>query len=117
MDKVFITAIGSLSIIGIYWFFFGKKDDLPRAKKAWTIRVSGGYQPNVVTIPSGETSTLTFIREDPNSCLEEIVIPEARIKQYLPLHKKVTISLSPTKKGQLSLHCSMNMFHGVIHVL
>ncbi|MDO8572052.1 MAG: cupredoxin domain-containing protein [bacterium] len=117
MDKLIITTIGLLTIAGIGWFFFGKKEEDIAASDTWTITVEGGYKPGMIKIPQGKQSSITFIRKDPNSCLEDVVIPEFRIKQFLPLNKPVTVTLSPKKTGTFGIHCGMNMFHGRIRVI
>lgn len=117
MDNIIVTAIGITVIGAIYWFFFGKKEEIAQVKSSWDILVMGGYNPSTVTIPHGKTSTITFTRKDPNSCLEEIVLPEWKIKKFLPLGEAVTVSVSPTKPGTYEMHCSMNMFHGRIVVV
>lgn len=114
MDKLIITATGIATIVGIYWFFFGKKDDVSTET---TIVVRGGYNPSTIQIPNGKPTTLTFVRKDSNSCLEEIVLPDFKIKEFLPLNKPVTVQLSPTKPGAYAMHCGMNMFHGRIIVV
>lgn len=116
MDKLVITALGTTLIVIIYWFFFGKKEEATEAGDAITITVDGGYKPNVITIQQGKAVSLTFLRKDTNSCLEEVIFPDYKIKQYLPLGKPVTITLSPPHKtGQF--HCSMNMFQGKIEIV
>ena len=87
------------------------------AKDTWDITVEGGYQPARITIPVGKRSTITFTRKDPNSCLEDIIIEEFKVKQFLPINKPVTVTLSPTKPGTFGMHCGMNMFHGKIIVV
>lgn len=115
MDRIIVTITGIFSIAGIYWFFFGKKEESMNTSDAWTITVDGGYKPNVIKIPKDKSAVLTFIRKDENSCLEEVVFPDYKIKTYLPLHKEVTITLpSPHKKS--GFHCGMSMFHGAIVV-
>ncbi len=116
MDKLIVTITGILSIVGIYWFFFGKKEEtVMTASDTWTITVDGGYQPNVIKIPKNKPATLTFMRKDANSCLEEVVFPDYKIKEYLPLNKEVVITLSPPHKTS-GFHCGMSMFHGRIEV-
>jgi plastocyanin domain-containing protein len=73
--------------------------------------VDGGYKPENIKIEKGKTTKLIFERRDPNSCLDEIVIPDFKIKKYLPLNEKVEISLTPNKKGVYQTHCGMNMYH------
>lgn len=125
MDKLIVTTIGILSIISIYWFFFGKKVErsgIPLSGKkgaddSITIRVEGGYSPSRLRIQKGKKTTLIFIRKDANSCLEELVLPDFKIKKYLPMHTPVSIVLSPERSGRFDFHCGMNMFHGSIEVL
>lgn len=115
MDKIIVTITGLLSIVGIYWFFFGKKAEAINASDSWTIIADGGYKPNTIKIPKDKTATLTFIRKDENSCLEEVVFPDYKIKKYLPLNKEIVITLpAPHKKS--SFHCGMSMFQGRIEV-
>ena len=115
-DKIFV-AIGGLGLTGfIYWFFFGKQDETVIAGETIDILVNGGYQPSAIKIKKGKTTKLIFTRTDSNSCLEEIVIPDFKIKEYLPLNKKVEITLSPEKAGTYQTHCGMGMFHGKIIV-
>ena len=122
MDKIIVTITGLFSIVGIYWFFFGKKSREAGSRSAgeevsdtWTIIVDGGYKPNVIKISKNKPATLTFIRKDANSCLEDVVFPDYKIKKYLPLNKEVTITLSPPHKSS-EFHCGMNMFKGRIEV-
>lgn len=115
-DKLLII-LGGLGLIGlIYWFFFGKNKDLVTAGETLDVLVDGGYKPENIKIKNGKTTKLIFERRDSNSCLEEIVIPDFKIKKYLPLNEKVEISLSPTKIGTYQTHCGMGMFHGKIIV-
>lgn len=124
MDKIIVTVSGFITLFTIYWFFFGKKSGEAgsgsageETKNTWNILVDGGYQPNIITIKQGEPATLVFTRTDSNSCLEEIVFPDYKIKEYLPLNKPVTIILPSRKTGVSGYHCSMNMFHGRIKII
>lgn len=117
MDKFFVTLLGLLGIGGIYWFFFGKRPTefgSGSAKKTWNILVDGGYKPNTIVVPANQKSTITLTRTDPNSCLEEILVSDFKIKEFLTLNTPVTITLSPVKAGTYDMHCGMNMFHGKI---
>lgn len=103
-------------MVGIYWFFFGKKEETNEVSDTISITVDGGYKPSVIKLPKNKAVTLTFLRKDSNSCLEEVIFPDYKIKEYLPLNKPVTITLSPPhKSGQF--HCGMNMFFGKLEVV
>lgn len=117
MDKAFVTIIGIVSIIGIWKFFFGKKEEAIVVSDSITIIIDGGYKPSTIRIPQGKPVTLTFLRRDPNTCLEEVVFPDYKIKEYVPLNKKITITLSPPHPTKSGFHCAMNMFHGRIVVV
>lgn len=117
MDKAIVTITGIAAIAAIYRFFFGKKKEAMEVADSATITVDGGYKPNNIKIKSGKSTTLTFLRKDPNPCLEELVIPDFKIKKYLTLNEPIAITLNPTKPGITGFHCGMNMFHGRIEIV
>lgn len=117
MDKAVITAVGSLIVIFIYWFFFGKKEEAAAAGEKLNILVDGGYKPNIIRVRQGKPVTLIFLRKDTNPCLEELIFPDYKIKEYLPLNKPVSVTLSPPHPKESVFHCGMNMFHGRIEVV
>lgn len=117
MDKLLVSFIGIGFIGAIYWFFFGKKEETVTAGKAIRIIVDGGYRPNIIRIKQGEKTTLTFVRKDSNTCLEDFYIPDFKVKEYFPMNKPVTITLTPPSKGIYGFHCGMNMFQGKIEVV
>ncbi len=117
IDKIIVSIIGLLGIIFTYWFFLMKKDKEVSVGNKVDIIVEGGYNPEVITIPQGKLTKINFIRKDPNTCLEEVVLSDFKIKKYLPLNQKVTIELNPQKTGIFQFSCGMNMFHGKVKVI
>ena len=117
IDKIIVTIVGIAGIVFTYWFFLMKKEEEVKVQGSVDIIVNGGYSPEVISIPHGKTTTLNFIRKDPSSCLEEVVLSDFKIKKYLPLNKKVSIELTPQKTGEFKFSCGMNMFHGKIKVV
>lgn len=116
IDKI-LVMIGGVGLISfVLWFFFGKKEETISAKNGVEILVDGGYKPSKLELKLGKKSTLSFLRTDKNSCLEEIVIPDFKIKKYLPVGKKVDIEIVANKKGKFDFHCGMNMYRGQIIV-
>lgn len=116
MDKI-IVAVSGIGVIGfIYWFFFGKKEEVIAVEDKIDILVDGGYKPENIKIKKGKTTKLIFKRTDPNTCLEEIYIPDFKVKKFLPLDQKVEIDLTPEKAGIFQTHCGMGMFHGKVIV-
>ena len=114
LDKI-IILISSVGLIGfIYWFFLSRRpDDSPMVTTA-AISVSGGYSPSVTKVPVGQPVTLTFTLTDPNPCLEELIIPDLKIKKDLPLNTPLALTLTLTRPGVYPFHCGMNMYHGKI---
>ena len=118
IDKLLVALFSIGGIAFTYWYFLMKKDEDAVVAKSSSIDivVEGGYNPNVISIPKSKTTTINFIRHDQSSCLEEVVLPEFKIRKYLPLHKTTPIQVTPKKSGIYEISCGMNMFHGKIIV-
>ena len=119
IDKLLVAIFGVIGVVFTYWFFLMKKEGEVVVVKTNSINITvdGGYSPNVISISKGKTTTLNFIRKDPSSCLEEVVLGDFKIRKFLPLNKKVAIEITPQKEGEYNYACGMNMFHGKIIVL
>lgn len=117
MDKIIVTTTGLLGILFTYWFFLMKKEKVVKAHDSIDIVVEGGYSPDVISIPKGKTTKLNFLRKDPSSCLEEVVLGDFKIRKQLPLNQKITIELTPQQTGEFKYSCGMNMYHGKIIVI
>ena len=117
-DKIIVLVGGIMLIIFIHWFFLGKK----RKKVMVTnneidVTVSGGYLPESITIIKGQSTTINFTRTDTSACLEEVVLADFNIRQFLPLNQKVSVVITPEKVGKFAFSCGMGMFHGTIEVV
>lgn len=116
IDKIFVVVLGIISILFTYWFFLLKKEKTVKAENRITIIVDGGYNPETISISQNKTTTLTFLRKDPNPCLEEVILSDFKIKKSLPLNQNVEIEITPTKSGVFPFSCNMGMFHGKLIV-
>ena len=116
MDKVIVIVAGSVLVAFTYWFFLMKKGRAVTVEGSVDIIVDGGYTPEIITVPVGKKTTLNFLRRDPSSCLEEVVLGDFSIRKELPLNQKVAIEITPEKKGEFTYSCGMGMFHGKIIV-
>ena len=114
LDKLLVSIASVFGIAFTYWFFLLKNEKEVQAADSVDIIVEGGYSPENIVIQKGKVTKINFLRKDPTSCLEEVVLGDFHIKKYLPLNKKVTIELKPTEAGEFPFHCSMNMYHGKI---
>lgn len=118
IDKILVTIFSLVGIAFTYWFFLMKKEEVVEVTtNSVDITVSGGYQPEVISIPKGKTTKLNFTRTDPSSCLEEVILSDFKVRKYLPLNKKVTIELTPQMTGEFVFTCGMNMFRGKVKVV
>ena len=116
MDKLLVTIFGIAGIAFTFWFFLMKKEKEVIVENEVDITVSGGYSPEVISIPRGKTTKINFIRTDPTDCLSEVILADFKIRKELPLNQKVTIEITPEKKGEYDYACVMNMYHGKIVV-
>lgn len=116
LDKILVVFFGILGIFFTFWFFLMKKESVVVIKNDIDITVSGGYSPEVISIPKGKLTKINFIRTDPTECLSEVVLSDFKIKKQLPLNQKVAVEITPQKAGEYTYSCSMNMYHGKIIV-
>lgn len=117
IDKLFVIFSSVIGIGFVYWFFLMKNEKVQTiTSKNVEIIVNGGYLPEVISIPKGKTTRINFLRRDTSSCLEDVVLSDFKIRKYLPLNKRVGISITPKKAGSYEIVCGMNMFHGKILV-
>lgn len=117
MDKVLVFFFSLIGIVFTYWFFLMRKEDYAVAvDNNVDILVRGGYKPEVITVAQNQTTTLNFLRRDKNPCLEEVILSGFKIRKFLPMDKKVSIQLTPKKKGVFPFSCGMSMFHGKLIV-
>mgnify|MGYP001607558931 CR=1 FL=1 len=117
-DKILVLIFSVFGIVFTYWFFLMKKDEEAFAvnNNSVDIIVKGGYSPSSIQIPKGKTTQINFVRKDSSSCLEEVILSDFKIRKYLPMNQKVSISVKPEKSGTYDFVCGMNMFHGKIIV-
>jgi len=116
IDQIIVLIVSILGIGFTYWFFLSKKDKEIIVSDSVDIIVDGGYSPEVISISRDKTTKLNFIRKDPTTCLEEVVLGDFKIRKHLPLNKIVVVEITPKKNGEYVYSCAMNMYHGKIIV-
>lgn len=116
IDKIIVIIVGLFGILFTYWFFLMKKEKQVEVENEVDITVSGGYSPEVISIPKGKLTRINFIRTDPTDCLSEVVLGDFKIRKTLPLNQKVTVEITPQQSGEYTYSCGMNMYHGKIVV-
>lgn len=119
--KVGVT-LGGIAFIGLeLWWFLGSKTQAQAAKtqggtQEIEITVDGGYIPDLVTVNVAQPVRLKFVRKDPSSCLEKVILPDFHKAVDLPLDRPTVVEFTPQNSGTYSFHCGMNMFRGAIEV-
>lgn len=115
-DKILVLIFTFFGILFTYWFFLMKREKSVQGGDEIEVVVEGGYNPESVIVPVNKATKLVFLRKDPSSCLEEIVLGDFKIRKFLPLNEKVSIEITPKKIGEYQFSCGMGMFHGKLIV-
>jgi plastocyanin domain-containing protein len=116
------VVLGGLTLVGTeLWWFLGRKQQQQQAiqlngVQEVLIKVDGGYRPDHISVVIGQPVRLSFDRQDSNSCLNELLIPDFGINTHLPIGQTTIVNFSPTKAGEYAFTCGMRMFRGTILV-
>ena len=76
-----------------------------------------GFHPSIIPARRGRPITLVFTRKTDKTCATEVLISDERIRRDLPLDTSVPITFIPSKSGDETFACAMNMVKGTIQVL
>jgi plastocyanin domain-containing protein len=87
------------------------------AKYQATITITKhGFEPASVELKQGVPARLTFIKKDPDSCIQEIIIKDYEIKRTLQLNKPVVILFTPRIIEEITFHCQLGCRSGKMKV-
>jgi len=75
-----------------------------------------GYQPASLKLRRGVRARVTFLRTTDATCVKEIVLPDFNIRRALPLNEPVVVFFTPTRRGEFTFVCGMNMMKGQLIV-
>jgi len=78
-----------------------------------------GFAPPSLKLPSGGPGSHTpvsFVRTTDKTCATEVVFPDLKIEQKLPLNEVVSVDLPTDGAKTLSFQCGMGMYKGSIVV-
>ena len=123
MDKILVLLFGSVLIGLIAWWFFGNKHHVAvesaqtGKEQTASITVDGGYSPAVLSLKVGVPAKITFLRKDPSSCLEEVIMPDFGIAEKLPVNVPFVVTILPKTVGEFTYTCGMRMFSGKVLVV
>ncbi|EHJ56892.1 hypothetical protein HMPREF9318_00911 [Streptococcus urinalis FB127-CNA-2] len=120
--KIVVVLLGLALIAFILWWFFGNhqasqgRAELKGDKQEVHVSVNGGYKPETIVLKKGIPAQLVFNRQDPSSCLDQVVFSDFGVHADLPLKKDYVININPEEAGEYQFACGMNMFHGKLIV-
>ncbi len=116
------VLIGGLTLIAFtLWFFFGQRESEKAALGVGGVQeikiiVQGGYSPDRIEVKQGQPVRLLFQREESTACTEQVIFSDFGIARMLPQGQIVPIEFTPTKSGEFTFHCGMNMVRGQLLV-
>ena len=119
--KLLISA-GGIGLIGLelWWFLMSEKTAKKAEEKAdtqeVTITVDGGYDPTEILVRAGKPVRINFLRRDPSSCLEQVLIPDFNRSVNLALNQITSVEFTPKTPGEYEFTCGMKMYRGKIVV-
>ena len=88
-----------------------------RPLKTVTVKITKkGFEPKELFLQRDVPVRIIFIRQTAQTCGTEVVFPAYKITKSLPLNKPVKVDFTPTKEGELTFTCGMDMLRGKIVV-
>ena len=78
-----------------------------------------GFSPASVKLPAGGAGShmaVTFVRTTERTCATEVVFPDLKIEQKLPLNQVVSVDLPTDSAKTLTFQCGMGMYKGAVVV-
>lgn len=119
--EIFVVAAGLLSIAGVLWYFFGKREGTvvsttDSGVQEIKITVKGGYDPDLIVVKQGKPVLLNFYRDEATSCSEQVIFSDFGIVRDLPAYKTTSIEFTPEAPGEYNFACGMGMLRGKVVV-
>ena len=118
LAQIAVTFAGLALMAAVAWFFWGPRGRGVRAatttagRQELTVRVKGGYTPDVIEVLAGRPVRLNFRREESAACSEVVVLPDFERAARLPEGEIVPIDFLPERPGEYQFSCEMGMLRG-----
>lgn len=113
------NLLGLLVIATIVWWFWLYKPEEATSAEQGIINVlveNGVYEPARIQIPAHQTSTLRFLRKDTTPCSATVIFNGLDISSDLPVNHPKNIEVTPSKSGNYTFGCQMQMYKGELIV-
>jgi len=121
-DKWLVLGAGLLTIGWVLWYFLLARRSSRAAGSGASgvqeisILVRGGYDPAQIEVRAGRPVRLVFDRQETAGCSEEVVLPDFRIRRFLPPHQRTPVEFTPERPGVHEFTCGMGMLRGKLIV-
>src|SRR3990170_7587337 len=118
---IIVNALG-LALIGlvVWYFWLYRREGVQIAEIAGvqeaTIKVKGGYEPDVIVVKKGKPVRLHFLRQESSMCSEMVIFDKIQKSAKLPEGETVTIEFTPQENGEIPFQCQMGMLRGKVIV-
>lgn len=116
------VIVGGVLLIGfILWYFFGEREQKEakmdgQGVQEINVTVKGGYSPDTIVVKQNQPVRLNFYRDETSGCSEQVVFGDFGVARDLPAYKTTPVEFTPTKAGEFTFSCGMNMLRGKLIV-
>jgi len=121
LSAIPVVGVAALLTLGAVWFFFGPRKtgraSVRDGIQVVTIKVQGGYSPDLVQVVRGIPVRLEFDRQEAGDCSSRLVLPEFKVNQVLPAFQRTSVEFVPGEVGTFGFACGMNMLRGRLIVV
>jgi plastocyanin domain-containing protein len=111
-----ISCVFIIALLTLVPLVTGDAIAKPRTQSVKIKITERGYEPGSFRLRKGVPARVTFLRTTDATCAKEIVLPDFNIRRALPLNQAVAVNFTPTKRGDYSFVCGMNMMRGQLIV-
>ena len=121
ITTIIVNILGPALIAFIVWYFWlFRREGVQVAEVAGlqevTIKVKGGYDPDVIVVIKGKPVRLNFLRQESAMCSEMVIFDKIQKSAKLPEGETVAIEFTPQQSGEIPFQCQMGMLRGKVIV-
>ncbi|MEX2161577.1 MAG: cupredoxin domain-containing protein [Anaerolineales bacterium] len=121
LTTIIVNVLGLALIALVVWYFWlfrreGVQVAMVAGIQEATIKVKGGYDPDVIVVKKGRPVRLNFLRQESSMCSEMVIFDKIQKSAKLPEGETVTIEFTPTQNGEIPFQCQMGMLRGKVIV-
>ncbi|HLE74169.1 MAG TPA: cupredoxin domain-containing protein [Anaerolineales bacterium] len=114
-----VLGVGFIALV-VWYFWLFRREGVQVAEVAGvqeaTIRVKGGYDPDVIVVRKGKPVRLNFLRQESAMCSEMVIFDKLQKSAKLPEGETVAIEFTPQQTGEIPFQCQMGMLRGKVIV-